>query len=159
MSWAMSSTCFFRSAISASRIASWNWLWKSAAMLRTLRVYWPSVRRTDGNSFGPMTISATTPISRNSVQEISNMETLRPARPSDPRQPPAECRRDEPLGTSGQAALDLASGPLRLGRRLMVDGFDRRVRLCGLGRVLVRHALLEGLDALGDVAHHVRNLA
>src|ERR1700719_2477768 len=82
---AISSTCFFRSAISASRIASWNWFWKSAAMPRTLRVYWPSVRNTPGSSFGPITISATTPISRNSLQLMSNMKTLRTPRP------PAAC--------------------------------------------------------------------
>ena len=45
-----------------------------------------------GNSFGPMTISATTPISRNSVQEISNMETSRPAQPPNRCRPPALCR-------------------------------------------------------------------
>ena len=28
-----------------------------------------------------------------------------------------------------------------------------------VGGLLIRHALLEGFDALGDVAHHVRNLA
>src|SRR5579862_2289674 len=83
---ARSSTCFLRSAISASRIASWNWFWKSAAMPRTLRVYWPSVRNTPGSSFGPITISATTPISRNSLQLMSNMKTLRTPRP------PAACR-------------------------------------------------------------------
>ena len=44
-------------------------------MLRTLRVYWPIVRITAGSSFGPITTSATTPMSRNSVQLISNMET------------------------------------------------------------------------------------
>ncbi len=48
-------------------------------MPRILRVYWPSVRMTPGSSFGPITISATTPMSRNSVQLMSNMETLRPA--------------------------------------------------------------------------------
>ena len=32
-----SSTCFLRSAISASRIASWNWPWNSEAMRRSLR--------------------------------------------------------------------------------------------------------------------------
>src|ERR1700692_670692 len=78
---AKSSTCFFRSAISASRIASWNWFWKSAAMPRTLRVYWPSVRNTPGSSFGPITISATTTISRNSLPLMSNMKTLRTPRP------------------------------------------------------------------------------
>src|ERR1700722_1444200 len=157
MSWAMSSTCFLRSAISASRMASWNWPWKSAAMLRTRRVHCPSVRRTPGNSLGPITISATTPISRNSVQEISNMETSRPAQPLNACRPPALCRlAPSPQGTSGHLAFGAL---LYLSRRLMVDGFDRRVRLFGVSGLLVRHAALEGLNALGDVTHHVRNLA
>src|SRR3984893_9817714 len=157
MSCAMSSTCFLRSAISASRIASWNWPWKSAAMLRTRRVHCPSVRRTPGSSFGPITISATTPISRNSVQEISNMETSRPAQPLNACRPPALCRlAPSPQGTSGHLAFGAL---LYLSRRLMVDGFDRCVRLFGVGGLLVRHAALEGLNALGDIAHHVRNLA
>ena len=48
------------SAISASRIASWNWPWNSDAMRRILPIYWPTVRSTPGSSFGPMAISATT---------------------------------------------------------------------------------------------------
>src|SRR5580704_8688616 len=98
-------------------------------MPRTLRVYWPSVRNTPGSSFGPITISATTPISRNSLQLMSNMKTLRPPRP------PA-------------AAACLAG---RGDRRV---GFGR-----GFRRLVLGHALLEGFDALGDVAHQVRNLA
>ncbi len=48
-------------------------------MPRILRVHCPSVRMTPGSSFGPITISATTPMSRNSVQLMSNMKTtLRP---------------------------------------------------------------------------------
>src|SRR6266540_1585357 len=58
----MSSTCFLRSAISASRIASWNWLWNSDAMRRSLFIHCPSVRSTPGSSFGPIAISATRPM-------------------------------------------------------------------------------------------------
>src|SRR5262249_15218039 len=153
MSCAMSSTCFLRSAISASRMASWNWLWKSAAMLRMRRVHCPSVRRTAGSSFGPMKISATTPISRNSVQEMSNMGTSRPAHRSRiDRRPLAG--REQPQATSGHLALDAL---LHVGR-LMVDRLGG-VGLGGVGGFLLRHAALEGFDALGDIAHHVRNLA
>jgi hypothetical protein len=49
---------------------------------------------------------------------------------------------------------------LDVGARLMVDGLDRRF---GFGRCrrsfVIGHALLEGFDAFGDIAHHVRNLA
>src|SRR5271166_5033243 len=162
MPWAISSMSFLRSAISASRMASWNWFWKSAAMIRTLRVHCPSVRRTAGNSLGPITISATTPMSRNSVQEMSSMETPRPAQPPFRVNRRPNVRRDRPQGTSGQCAPDLAFGlcaPLDLAGRLVVDRLHRRFGLRGVGDFLVGHALLEGLNALGDIAHHVRNLA
>src|SRR5580704_12592381 len=117
-------------------------------MLRTLRDHWPSVRMTPGSSFGPITTSATTPMSRNSVQLMSNIQsTLRP-RGRDRRE--------------SSRALDLALGfgaPLDIGGRLVVDGLYRRIGLGGFGGILVGHAFLEGFDALGDVAHHVRNLA
>jgi len=42
----------------------------------------------------------------------------------------------------------------------MVDGLHRvGLRRLALGLVIVRHALLEGLDALGEVTHQVGNLA
>ena len=87
----ISSTDFFRSAISASRIASWNWPWNSDAMRRILPMYWPTVRSTAGSSFGPMAISATTAMTTSSLQPISNMASLlfertgrRGAKPSRP---------------------------------------------------------------------------
>src|SRR5580704_10347449 len=109
-------------------------------MPRTLRVYWPSVRNTPGSSFGPITISATTPINRNSLQLISNMKTPRPPRP------PAACLAGRGDRREGAASARPCS----------------RTRRAGLGRfhgLVLGHALLEGFDALGDVAHHVRNLA
>ena len=72
------STCFLRSAISASRIASWNWLWNSPAMRRILVVQWPIARRTPGSSFGPITMSATTPMTTNSLQPMSNIAPQTP---------------------------------------------------------------------------------
>src|SRR5208282_2408123 len=159
MSWAMSSTCFLRSAISASRIASWNWLWKSAAMLRTRRVHCPSVRKTAGSSFGPITISATTPMSRNSVQEMSNMEILGPAKPADPRQVLGGLPAG-PQGRLGHLAFGLGASFDVTGLQ-MIDRLHRRIGLRRFGGpfIGIRHALPEGFDALGDVAHHVRNLA
>ena len=70
----ISSTCFLRSAISASRIASWNWPWNSDAMRRILPIHWPTVRSTPGSSFGPIAISATTPMTTSSLQPMSNMD-------------------------------------------------------------------------------------
>src|SRR5207244_749445 len=69
-----SSACFLKSAISASRMASWNWPWNSAAMRRILPMYWPSVRNTVGSSFGPIAISATMPMTTSSPQPMSNMD-------------------------------------------------------------------------------------
>src|SRR3712207_2283253 len=54
-------------------MASLNWLWNSAAMRRTLAVMLPTVRKAFGRSLGPMTISATAPITITSPQLMSNM--------------------------------------------------------------------------------------
>ena len=70
---AMSSIDFLMSAISASRIASWNWPWNSDAMRRILPIHWPQVRRTPGSSFGPIAINATTPMTTSSPHPISNI--------------------------------------------------------------------------------------
>src|SRR5580698_5355726 len=106
-------------------------------MPRTLRVYWPSVRNTPGSSFGPITISATTPMSRNSVQLMSNMETPRPPCRA-PKAQFARGRRD--------SALNLALGTgalLHIGGRLVIDGLDRCVSLGRrIRRILIGHALL-----------------
>jgi hypothetical protein len=55
--------------LAASSIARWN----SRAMLRALAVNRPSVLNITGRSFGPTTISATTPMIRSSLQPISIM--------------------------------------------------------------------------------------
>ena len=48
----LSATSSFRTlSRSASRIASMNWPWNSAAMRRILPMVWPIVRMTRGNSF------------------------------------------------------------------------------------------------------------
>src|ERR1043166_6902632 len=140
----MSSTSFLRSASSASRIASWNWLWNSDAMRRTLDIHCPSVRSAPGNSFGPMAISATMPIRSSSLQPISNMMTPTIA----------------PLGAS--AGLALGGGRSAGHRRARCGLLDRlhRIGLGGLfGLFLFGQALLERFDALGEVAHDVGNLA
>ena len=69
-----SSKLFLRSAISASRMASWNWPWNSAAILRALPIHCPTMRSTPGSSFGPMAISATTAMTTSSLHPISNMK-------------------------------------------------------------------------------------
>src|SRR3954452_14334214 len=66
-------TCFLMSSSSASRMASLNWAWNSPASRRTLAVIWPTVRSALGRSLGPMTISATPPITSTSPQLMSNM--------------------------------------------------------------------------------------
>src|SRR3954463_6729344 len=70
-----SSKLFLRSAISASRIASWNWPWNSAAILRPFPIHCPTMRSTPGSSFGPMAIRATTPIRTSSLHPMSNMRS------------------------------------------------------------------------------------
>src|SRR5580704_4674422 len=123
-------------------------------MLRTLRAHCPAVRNTAGSSLGPITISATTPISRNSVQEISNMEIPGPFSrhagicAGRPRSPAA--------GASGHLGAGLGARLHHIAG-LMVEGLNGRIaRRVGL---FLGHALLEGFDAFGDIAHHVRNLA
>src|SRR5262249_19123193 len=69
-----SSKLFLRSAISASRMASWNWPWNSAAIVRALPIHCPTMRSTPGSSFGPMAISATTAMTTSSLHPISNMK-------------------------------------------------------------------------------------
>ena len=75
-----SSKDFFRSAISASRIASLNWPWNSPAILRALPIHWPIMRSTPGSSFGPMAISATTAMTSSSLHPMSNMKLSAHAR-------------------------------------------------------------------------------
>src|SRR6478735_6875313 len=64
------------------------------------------------------------------------------------------------VGSRQDALADLALDRRNLRRfdALVLDGL-RRLGLDRLGRFLVGHALLEGLDALGDVAHQLGNLA
>ncbi len=75
-----SSKLFLRSAISASRMASWNWPWNSAAILRALPIHCPTMRSTPGSSFGPMAISATTAMTTSSLHPMSNMNSSAHAR-------------------------------------------------------------------------------
>src|SRR5258705_13638348 len=184
-----SSKLFLRSAISASRMASWNWPWNSAAILRALPIHCPTMRSTAGNSFGPMAISATTAMTTSSLHPMSNMKNSAHASRFHPNtclnkiwaarvslsrscsaglaQPvlPRVCRTINTLRPlcrkpaprcSDNLAADIRSGGR--GRRcIMID------RLHGLGLlrslVIVLHALLEGLDALRDIAHQIGDLA
>src|SRR3984957_15567475 len=175
-----SSKLFLRSAISASRMASWNWPWNSAAILRALPIHCPTMRSTPGNSFGPMAISATTAMTTNSLHPMSNIKNSAHARPSEPNIPfnkiwaarafpqpvlphagrkinaPQQDCRKRATGCSDSLAADIRTRGR--GRRcVMIE----RLQGFGLFRSLfiVLHALLEGLDALRDVAHQIRNLA
>src|SRR6202167_2357049 len=124
-------------------------------MLRTLRAHCPAVRNTAGSSLGPITISATTPISRNSVQEISNMEIPGPF--SRHAGIGAGCPRSPAAGASGHLGAGLGTRFHHVAG-LMVEGLNGRIGVRRVG-LFLRHALLEGFDAFGDIAHHVRNLA
>ncbi len=133
---------FLRSAISASRIASWNWFWNSAAISRTLPVHCPTMRSTPGSSFGPMAISATTPMRRNSLHPMSNMKTSA-ARSAHRRDSPIKICRSAAASASprarSQRALDLAlrlGAPLDVGGGLMIDGLASAL---GLSAQLRRH--------------------
>src|ERR1700716_2846168 len=170
-----SSRLFLRSAISASRMASWNWPWNSAAILRALPIHCPTVRSTPGSSFGPMAISATTAMTTSSLHPMSNMKNSAHARRFHPntcktrfwaarvslnrcygRSTRSPTGLPQDLRCSDSLAADIR--PRRCRRRcVMIDG------LLGLGLfrslLVVLHALLERLDALRDVAHQIRNLA
>src|SRR5262249_2692582 len=99
------------------------------------------------SSFGPMTTSATTPITRSSLQPISNMVFVSAAKHA----------AQWPAAAAASAHLFLGLAPYG-GRGLVIDGLRLAPGLSGRG-VVVSHALLEGFDALGHVAHHFRNLA
>src|SRR3954468_14779599 len=144
------------SSSSASRIASLNCDWNSPARRRILAVIWPTVRNAFGKSLGPMTISATPPITITSPQLMSSMVAPDPLRSERWVRPRAD-------GSTELAVGEGRGGADRL-RALMVDRADRLCRRHGRrggrgGRILVAHALLEGFDALGDIAHHLGDLA
>src|SRR5207249_2926021 len=180
-----SSKLFLRSAISASRMASWNWPWNSDAILRALPIHCPTMRSTPGSSFGPMAISATTAMTTSSLHPISNMKNSAHARRFHPNAclnkiwaARVSLNRSCSIGfaarlshhqrvatglpqtcrkSSDNLAADVRSRRRRGRRCVMID------RLHGLGLfrslVIVLHALFEGFDALRDIAHQVRNLA
>src|SRR3954451_7701476 len=160
-----SSKLFLRSAISASRMASWNWPWNSDAIRRALPIHCPTMRRTPGSSLGPIAISATTPMTSSSLHPISNMKKsayasapLVPPCPGLSEQVPSLRERAPPAPfthRSNGLAADIRAGGRR--SRAVIDRLDRLGLLRRL--VVVLHALLEGLDALRDVAHQIRNLA
>src|ERR1700752_4591848 len=159
-----SSKLFLMSAISASRMASWNWPWNSAAILRALPIHWPTMRSTPGSSFGPMAISATTAMTTSSLHPMSNMKESAHAQAVQNLNSLAgfEGARgfSQPVVMAGSDRLAADVRERRRGRRrrIVVDRLDG---LRGLfrGVFVFLHALLEGLDARGDVAHQIRNLA
>src|SRR3990170_8496929 len=105
-----------------------------------------------GRSLGPTTTIATTAMTRSSDQPMSNMCALQGE--GRGTKPPASVRfilarflAARGLGAGGRL------GGARLGG-LVVDD----LRLLG-GRLVLGHALLEALDALGDVAPQLGKLA
>src|SRR4029453_15085469 len=105
-----------------------------------------------GSSLGPTTTIATTAMTRSSDQPISNICALqaRAARPR--RRPRFRERLNRFLLARGFGAGGGFGGGLRA---LVLDDLG----LLGGGLLLVGHALLEALDALGDVAHQLGDLA
>src|SRR5262245_27119385 len=127
-------------------------------MLRILRVHCPSERITAGSSFGPITISATMPMSRNSVQLMSNMKKS-PAAPSSAAAADQNVKLPRPARDAPELDFALGFGPpfdLRGG--LMIDRLYVRIRLRAAGGLVIGHAFLEGFNSARDIAHHVRNL-
>src|ERR1700760_283520 len=110
------------------------------------------MRSTPGNSFGPIAISATTAMTTISLQPMSNMKDSAHAKFA----PRMRRRPRLPWFGSDRLAADVLSR-CRRRRRIVIDGLHR-LRLVGRGLVIL-HALLEGLDALGNVTHQIRNLA
>src|SRR5690349_11347009 len=127
-------------------------------MRRILPSDCPTMRSTPGNSFGPIAISATTPITTNSLHPMPNILKSTP---------PAVRQRTSlaaGLAQVPQLGRSLTRADLRVRARFRVGriGGGRRRRVIdglriGLRRVVFRHALLKGLDAAGDVTHQVGN--
>src|SRR6266849_6879193 len=125
-------------------------------------MYWPTVRRTTGSSLGPNTISATKPMRNSSPQPTSKMKACTPRDAVTSRLAAHAILRSRALlGSAGAASARLAALGLRNRfRRLMLDRLARFGSLALARRlVLFLHALLEGFDALGNVAHQLGDLA
>src|SRR6266550_1703603 len=133
-------------------------------MRRILVTQCPSERKAPGNSFGPITISATMPMSRSSPQPMSNMSVAPRRAGSHDGACVGELPPGAVVGSADLAVVrrrgsgDRGGARRRRRHRLMVNGLGVGLdRLVGL--VLVRKTLLERLDALGEVAHQLGNLA
>src|SRR5690606_8840513 len=112
--------------------------WKSFPMRRIWPTILPIRPMTTGKSFGPMTISATTPITSISVQPRPSIGVIS----GRGRRPQSQAEKE-----SDVLALSLA----HVGVDSRSDALDRLV--------IVLHALLECLNTRGDFAHHARDLA
>src|SRR3954451_20920520 len=128
-------------------------------MRRSLAVHCPTVRKTVGSSFGTIAISATMPIRRSSPQPISNIEIASPSAITRERALRSAPRSRAPPNSSTRL--------VSLHRRaaggwdgLMVDAFYW-IGLGGLcfSLLILRQPFLERFDALGEIAHEVRDLA
>src|ERR1700730_15501563 len=160
------STSDLISSISASRMASMNWLRISAAMRRILAAACPTWSMTRGSSFGPMTINATIPTMislpasksniRKRLSQVFGLTGICGPRPPPrlvPSSPTLQLRNWR-TDHSTKLAVWVSGG-------LMIDGPHRRIArvlaLCLF--VVVREALFERFDALGDIALDVGYLS
>src|SRR5215813_8272591 len=117
-------------------------------MLRAWAIHLPQLRNRPGSSLGPMTTSATIAMTRSSGLSIPNMGQARPTA--------------MPPGVSDLGRAVVANFARRRGRGLGRDRLGGVARLTGLLRrclFLVADALLEGRQALAEVAHQLGNLA
>src|SRR5690242_10139318 len=97
------------------------------------------------------------PMSRNSVQLMSNMKSS-PAAPSSAAAADQDVKL--PRRRESTRKLDFALGfgpPLDLRGCLMIDRL-LPVGFRAVGGLVIRHAFLEGFNAARDIAHHIRNL-
>ena len=125
-------------------------------MRRILPTVWPTVRITRGKSFGGMTAQGDDADDQKLADVNIEHEQARPdGRPGDrAARPPESAPLSSPWRVSRPSACrSTSTAP----PRFSIERGRRRGR--GFRLVVLRHALLEGFDALGDVAHDVGNLA
>src|SRR5262249_57397318 len=116
----------------------------------------PTMRSAPGSSFGPMAISATTAMTTSSLHPMSNMKDSAHAKPLAPSSIRGGSRLPQWPVSDGLAADVL---PRSRGRRaIVIDGLDRLGRLVE-GDIVVLHALLESLDAFGNITPPIPNLS
>ena len=139
-------------AMSSKLLRNWS------AIARALPIHWPTMRIRRGKSFGPTTTRATISTMRIWLQLKSSMLNV--------LSPSLVLRRaqDEANATASSVSLPkdepTAHGPTVVWSLFGVGvGVGVRRTGNGLGVLRIVQALAKALDALGDVAHQVGNLA